>query len=660
METESATPVAATTRYGLEPAEEGSPSAVTPRALVLGLFVALLAVVWNTHVEYIAHTARMNITHFPIALFIPYTVLALGNGVLRRLGVAWALTSAEVLTALAMGLMGAAIPAYGLTSYFLGMISIPYYRATPENQWGTHFHQYLPDWLIPTNDGGAMQWLFEGLPSRDMPIPWGVWGVPLVGWMTFIGAIVLGSMCLAVMLRKQWSEHERLAYPILHAAGDLAESEARVSLLKSKFLWFGAAIPFLILSWNMISYFSPGFPRMSLGPGWMPMGTHFPRIHVRFNFYTVGFAYFANVDVLFSIWAFYLIYCTQLTFFRRVGINLSNKGGSGDATTSLQAGGAFLALVIWGLWMARSHLRDVFLKAFRPSHSVDDSDEMLSYRTCAFGLILSVFFLVCWLHAVGIAWMVSAVLTLGIFVTYLGTARVIAETGVIYFSMPMTGNGILPFLFGGPNAFDPSTQTALRLVDSVRSQNKGMFMPPLVHVARIGDLIRSQKRRLIGGIVVTLVVGIATGIAYTLYLGYTHGAYNFRDLPFSRYPPNTYDGLVKAIKAEETWEPNRYYYLLLGGAIYAVVSVMRYRFSWWPLAPIGMVVPPTHAVHSMFSVFVAWGLKSIILRIGGVDLYRRLRPFFLGLLVGHALGVLASYIVDQIWFPGQGHHTHSW
>ena len=48
------------------------------------------------------------------------------------------------------------------------------------------------------------------------------------------------------------------------------------------------------------------------------------------------------------------------------------------------------------------------------------------------------------------------------------------------------------------------------------------------------------------------------------------------------------------------------------------------------------------------------------LKIGGVELYRRSRPFFLGLLVGHALGVLLSFFVDQIWFPGQGHHTHSW
>ncbi len=208
-------------------AQEG----VTARSIILGLALALVVIGWNTYVEYIAHTARMNITHFPIALFAPYVVLTLGNAFARRWHAPWALTSTEVWTILAMGLVGAAVPAYGLTSYFLGMISIPYYLATPENQWGSYFHQYLPNWLIPSNEGGAMQWLFEGMPSPDMPIPWGVWFVPLFGWMTFIAAIVLGCICLAVMLRKQWAEHERLAYPILHPAGDLAEAEHKVSLL---------------------------------------------------------------------------------------------------------------------------------------------------------------------------------------------------------------------------------------------------------------------------------------------------------------------------------------------------------------------------------------------------------------------------------------------
>jgi hypothetical protein len=648
-----------------EPADPGvhpnpTESQVSVRSIVCGLILALVVIVWNTYVEYIAHTARMNITHFPIALFIPYTVLTLTNAVCRRLGAIWAFSSAELLAVLAMGMVGAAVPAYGLTSYFLGMIAIPYYLASPENQWAGFFHQYLPTWLIPSNEGDAMRWLFEGLPSPDMPIPWGVWAVPLMGWLSFITAIVVGSVCFSVMLRKQWAEHERLAYPILQAAVDLAEAEESGSLLSNRIFWIGAAIPFSILAWNMVSYFNPGFPVIRLGTGWMNMGSYFPRIHVRFNFYTVGFAYFANVDVLFSIWAFYLFYCTQVAVYRRVGISLSSKSGSGDATTSLQAGGAFIALVFWGLWLGRGHLRDVFKKAFNSRYPVDDSQELLSYRTCVFGFLFSVVFLICWLRAVGIAWSVACVVTLGIFLLYMGAARVIAETGIVYFSMPMSPNGVIPFLFGGPNALDGSSQTALRLIDSVRSQGKAMFMPPLVHAVRIGDMIEHHKRRLIVGIGLTLVIGAGVAIVYSLHLGYVYGAFNFNDFPFTRYPPRTYDALVKALKGEETWEPQRYLFLLFGMVTFSFVSIARYRIAWWPLAPIGMVVPPTHAVHSIFSIFCTWAIKTVLLRVGGVDLYRRMRPLFLGLLVGHALGVLLSFTIDQIWFPGQGHGTHSW
>ncbi|MSR84470.1 MAG: hypothetical protein EXS58_16380 [Candidatus Latescibacteria bacterium] len=55
------------------------------------------------------------------------------------------------------------------------------------------------------------------------------------------------------------------------------------------------------------------------------------------------------------------------------------------------------------------------------------------------------------------------------------------------------------------------------------------------------------------------------------------------------------------------------------------------------------------------SVFVAWALKSLTLRLGGVQAYRACRPFFVGLIVGFFVGVGISYGVDVIWFFGKGH-----
>ena len=102
----------------------------------------------------------MNISHFPMALLCTFVLIVFGNQIFRRYS-RIALTRNELLVVLSMGLVGAAVPAYGLTSFFLGMISVPYYRATPENQWADLIHPHLPRWLTPTNEGGAMRWLLS-------------------------------------------------------------------------------------------------------------------------------------------------------------------------------------------------------------------------------------------------------------------------------------------------------------------------------------------------------------------------------------------------------------------------------------------------------------------------------------------------------------------
>ena len=87
-----------------------------------------------------------------------------------------------------------------------------------------------------------------------------------------------------------------------------------------------------------------------------------------------------------------------------------------------------------------------------------------------------------------------------------------------------------------------------------------------------------------------------------------------------------------------------------------VLCLAQHRFHWWPLHPAGLTVATTWMVRrTALSVFIASALKTIILRIGGVALYRQLRPFFIGLIVGFFLGVGISYAVDVTWFFGKGH-----
>jgi len=63
---------------------------------------------------------------------------------------------------------------------------------------------------------------------------------------------------------------------------------------------------------------------------------------------------------------------------------------------------------------------------------------------------------------------------------------------------------------------------------------------------------------------------------------------------------------------------------------------LRHRFIWWPLHPIGFPIANTYTIvsYGWFSIFLAWLFKTIILKYGGISIYRALLPFFLGLVLG--------------------------
>jgi hypothetical protein len=62
----------------------------------------------------------------------------------------------------------------------------------------------------------------------------------------------------------------------------------------------------------------------------------------------------------------------------------------------------------------------------------------------------------------------------------------------------------------------------------------------------------------------------------------------------------------------------------------------------------------------MLNIFLVWLAKFIVLRFGGIQLYRRLKPACYGLIVGFIFSLSVGALIDFIWFPDQGHLIHSW
>jgi hypothetical protein len=78
--------------------------------------------------------------------------------------------------------------------------------------------------------------------------------------------------------------------------------------------------------------------------------------------------------------------------------------------------------------------------------------------------------------------------------------------------------------------------------------------------------------------------------------------------------------------------------LLAGFVITVALSFLRMRFTGWPFHPVGYALANTPTMASTWVPFlIAWLCKSVVLRYGGMRLYRRSLPFFLGLILGDFL-----------------------
>ena len=431
---------------------------------------------------------------------------------------------------------------------------------------------------------------------------------------------------------------------------------------RSRLFWAGFSLSFAILAWNMLNFFEPLIPRIPILGSWFSMARGFPyTFHTRINFLTIGFAYFANVSVLFSVWFFFVLMNLEMLIMDRVGYTITLGGGASlpnesNPMITWQTQGAFIVFVIWSIWTARDHLKQVLWAALGWVQ-VEDDREVVSYRFAVWGMFGGCAFIIAWLHAAGMDLFVAVVLLTALLIAYFGTAKMVAEIGLPYTPTTLQAEGFVVAAVGTEN-MSPGSVTVLAFSQNLHCYGKGMVLPPLTNIIRISDFIRYNTRRLLLAVVAAFAVSYAVSVVYTLWLGYSGGAYNFNAYPFSYYSRKIFDRVVYRLGNPWQIDADRLGFLAIGSVVMGVLTFLRYRVAWWALNPIGFALP--RLTWQVFSLFLAWVCKAIILRLGGVQLYRQSQPFFVGLLVGYALGVGLSSVVDMIWFNGQGHGIHSW
>ena len=647
------------------PQESTPASVVTVRSLATGLILAIILNIWVTYGTYLLHTSRMSVSHLPIsalALFLLVTFVY--NPVARGVSQRAAFTGRELALIFCILLISSLIPGKAFVSYFLTIISTPFYFAQPENQWADLFFPFLPEWLVASNQNNAMGWFYEGLPPGGT-VPWSPWIIPVIWWMSFFIAVFVVGACIAAIFRKQWVEYERLTFPLVQVPLELIAGDQTSGrwpkLAYDRLFQIGFGLALSIALWNIVS-FAHIVPQLPVGTFFetpLQLSPLFPSIPLRISPYMLSFAYFINVDILLSIWVFFVLGILEVGALSYIGLNMagSNPGGTGGVNAQLFGG--FLMYVAYSLWTARRHLRAVVQKTLGRGGAVDDSNELLSYRTAVAGVLVGTAFICAWLYQSGLSLPVMAVFLAFLFVLYFGTTKIIAETGVVFLDLTVNAHQITVLTIGSGNISRPSL-TSLGLASAYARNWRGLGLGSVVMSDRMTDGFWPRKKGLLLVLTATFLISMVTAVAYTIYAGYTTGAYNFGGGAFNNLNVFYYEEIVTWMKNPLSLGQNEPWFMAAGAVIFLVLLKLRHWLIWWPLAPVGFAICFASNIRdSILSVFLAWLVKFLLLKVG-TNAYRTGQRFFLGLLIGYTTGIVLSFIVDALFYPGQGHMMHDW
>jgi len=616
------------------------PSKLDPGVTLRSVILGLLLIPVNTY--FIMANGIAYGRSFPTTVSIIFnviitlTVLIVINGAIKRFWPRFALRQGELLTVHIMLCVSSSIAGFDIMQTLVVMIPGGHWFATPENEWRELFWRYLPEWLT-INDVTSLQDWYKGESTFYTKEHLLLWLHPIFWWTLSLTAVIWVMLCLDVLIRKQWIEHERLSYPIVQLPLAMTQPEGR--FFKSRTMWIGLAIAATInlLNGLHIVYPSvPGIPLRQVNIGryftykpWNAIGST-PMYVLPF---AVGLGYLMPLEMSFSIWFFYLFWKLE----RVLGSALGLFSLPGFPYYGPQGLGAYLALAFFALIGGRRHFFAILGRILKPQP--DEDMEPMKYRWAVFGLLGGLVFLVIFSYQAGMVVWIGVLYFLVYYLLAISLSRIRAEVGPPTHELShATPRRFLVQTFGSRRLGAPSL-TIMTLFISFHRYFRSHPMPHTLEGFKLAAEAKMSNRRLVRTLVLTTVV--STLVAFWAYItvSYRSGGdpyqmsaiYGFNALQnWLSYPSET-DGYATAFSVGA--------FLFTG-----LLWWLRRVFPFWPFHPAGYAIASSTWTVSMlwFSILISWFIKKTILQFGGISYYRKAFPFFLGILLG-------EYLVGGAW-----------
>jgi hypothetical protein len=300
----------------------------------------------------------------------------------------------------------------------------------------------------------------------------------------------------------------------------------------------------------------------------------------------------------------------------------------------------------------RSHLVEVFNKVLGRKSWLDDTGEAMTYRW-AFILMLLGFVGMVWFSTMAGMTTNIAILFFVIFLLVSITVnRLRAELGAPVHDLHDADPGAMMVRVVGSQNVLPENMAVFSLYFSFNRAYRGHPMPIQMEGLRIAERTLIHQRAMMWLLSAAFVVGFFSGVWALLQTYFNVGASSAKmvnqvPLIFGNEP---WQRLQSWMSAPTKTEPMDGIAIVFGLFFTIILMIMRLRIVGWPFHPVGYAISTSWGMHKVWMpLFIAWLAKRLIIRYGGLKLYRQAIPFFLGLILGDFTSGAIFNIIGVIW-----------
>ena len=624
------------------------------RAILIGLLLIPLSTYYGNYAFVVVQAmlwGQTSLLRGPVFILF---VLTLTNLLFRRAARRTGLFPSEMLLIYSMIAISVCVSGFGQVEWLVNILPAGGYFPNHSN----HYDQFLfrvPAFLIPHNSAVIQAFyrghstVYRGDVLRD-------WAVPVLVWSSFLFGICWVTLCLTSLLRRQWTDEEKLTFPLVQLPLQMAEGGVgRTPFFHNRLMWAGFLAAGLLESLDYLHFFFPGLPYVPIKPSdwhmerlvsaqpWSSVGV----FTLAFYPFAIGIAFLLSCEVSFSCWFFYLLTKIENVATAAIGINQGGSGARAQAPFLGEQGvGAFLALGAFLLWRARKPLGDAVRSAWDKTLAArtDDPHAPFSPRVAFWGGLLGIAALTAFLNLIGLPVWVAGLFWAIYFLFLIVLSRIFAEAGAGWAWGPLVNVHTVVMDAVGVGGLDARSLTTFGYLDWFDNEFRDSAMPHQLEALKMGQQTNIPRRQMRWGLLLAAAVsGVIAFWAY-LHMYYEFGAASAKVRPaLQGLGPGHLQEIAHWLHNPTPPDYGSLGGMAAGGVIVLALAGLRQAFVWWPLHPIGYALAGTQSMEYMWCPFlIAWAAKTLILRYGGVGLYRQAVPFFLGLILG-------DYIVPTLW-----------